>query len=113
MTRLCAILKARGDVMKIVLDDRRPFPNRKDWNCVRTYDECAFMIRNFHTISFISLDYDLGGKETGYTLLEYMVECGNHVKHINIHSDHSVGVPKMTEFVRKHFPDTELTFNPL
>ena len=101
------------DGMKIILDDRRAMPENGPYNCVRTYEDCAFMIRNFHTISFISLDYDLGGKETGYNILEYMVECGNTVKHINIHSDHSIGVPKMRKFVEEHFPDTELTFNPL
>ena len=67
----------------------------------------------FHVISFISLDYDLSGRETGYDVLKYMVEHGNHVKHINIHSDHSIGVPKMEAYVREHFPNAELTFNPL
>ena len=99
--------------MKIILDDRRPFPENKTYNCVRTYEECTLLIRVFHTISFISLDYDLGGKETGFDILAYMVECGNEVKHINIHSDHSIGVPNMREFVEKNFPNTELTFNRL
>lgn len=63
--------------------------------------------------NFISLDYDLAGKETGYDVLKYMVEQGNHVKHINIHSDHSIGVPKMEAYVKEHFPNAELTFNPL
>lgn len=99
--------------MKIILDDRRPFPENKTYNCVRTYEECTLLIRIFHTISFISLDYDLGGKETGLDVLAYMVECGNEVKHINIHSDHSIGVPKMREFAEKNFPNAELTFNRL
>lgn len=99
--------------MKIILDDRRPMPEDGPYNCVRTYEDCTFLIRNFHTISFISLDYDLGGKETGYDVLMYMLEHGNNVKHINIHSDHSVGVPKMREYVEKNFPNTSLTFNPL
>ena len=46
--------------MKIILDDRRPFPKSDAYNCVRTYDECAMFLRNFRTISYISLDYDLG-----------------------------------------------------
>ena len=99
--------------MKIILDDRRKFFVNKTYNCVRTYEECSFLIRNFHKISFISLDYDLGEKETGLDVLAYMVECGNEVKHINIHSDHSVGVPQMREFAEKNFPNTELTFNRL
>lgn len=99
--------------MKIILDDRRPMPEDGPYNCVRTYEDCIFLVRNFKTISFISLDYDLAGKETGYDVLVYMLENGNTVKHINIHSDHSLGVPKMREFVKKNFPNTSLTFNPL
>ena len=100
--------------MKIILDDRRPLPeDSAEYNCLRTYEECAFLLRNIHTIRYISLDYDLGEGETGLSVLKYMVECGNEVKHINIHSDHSIGVPKMREFVEKNFPNTELTFNRL
>ena len=98
--------------MKIILDDRRSFPDGP-YNCVRTYEECVEMIRLFRKISFISLDYDLGSGKTGYDVLVYMVENDIEIKHINIHSDHSVGVPKMQEYTRKHFPNTELTFNPL
>lgn len=99
--------------MKIILDDRRAMPEKGPYNCVRTFEECAFLIRNIHVISFISLDYDLGAEKTGYDVLLYMTECGNEVKHINIHSDHSEGVPKMTKYVEEHFPNTELTFNSL
>ena len=99
--------------MKIILDDRRLMPEKGPYNCVRTYEDCIFLVRNFHTISFISLDYDLTGKETGFDVLVYMVENGNDVKHINIHSDHSIGVPKMRTYIEKHFPSTSLTFNPL
>ena len=55
----------------------------------------------------------LGEGKTGYDVLVYMAENDIEVKHINIHSDHSVGVPKMWEYVQKHFPDVSLTFNPL
>ena len=100
--------------MKIILDDRRPLPeNSTEYNCLRTYEECAFLLRNIHTIRYISLDYDLGEGETGLSVLKYMVECGNEVKHINIHSTHSTGVAKMKAYAEEHFPNTELTFNRL
>ena len=99
--------------MKIILDDRRPIPEKGPYNCVRTYEDCIFLVRNFHTINFISLDYNLAGKETGYDVLAYMVENRNDVKHINIHSDYSIGVPKMRKYIEEHFPNTSLTFNPL
>lgn len=98
--------------MKIILDDQRPFPDGP-YNCVRTYEDCVEMIRLFRKISFISLDYDLGGGKTGYDVLVYMTENSIEVDHINIHSDHSIGVPKMREYVWKYFPGTSLTFNPL
>lgn len=98
--------------MKIILDDQRSFPEGP-YNCVRTYEDCVEMIHLFRKISFISLDYYLGGGKTGYDVLVYMAENDIEVKHINIHSDHSVGVPKMQEYAWKHFPNTELTFNPL
>ena len=100
--------------MIIILDDRRPLPESSlEYNCLRTYEECTFLLRNIHTLRYISLDYDLGVGETGLSVLLYMVECGNDVKHINIHSTHPTGVPKMQEYAETHFPNTELTFNRL
>lgn len=98
--------------MKIILDDRRPFPDGP-YNCVRTFEECIELIRLFRNIDFISLDYDLGGGETGYDVLVYMKENEIEVKHINIHSDHSLGVPRMREYVWEHFPSVSLTFNAI
>ncbi len=98
--------------MHIILDDQRPFPNGP-YNCVRTYEECVEMLRLFRSIDFISLDYDLGGGETGYDVLVYMKENNIEVKQINIHSDHSVGVPKMRDYVWDNFPDVSLTCNAL
>ena len=99
--------------MKIILDDRRYVPSNSPYNVVRNYEDCVEMIRLFRKISFISLDYDLGEGKTGYDVLVYMAEKGIEVKHINIHSDHSVGVPKMREYAWKYFPSVSLTFNPL
>lgn len=102
-----------GELMKIILDDRRYVLSNSPYNVVRNYEDCVEMIRLFRKISFISLDYDLGVGKTGYDVLVYMKENEIEVKHINIHSDHSIGVPKMQEYAWKHFPNTSLTFNPL
>lgn len=99
--------------MRIILDDRRPFPDPNRYNCFRTYEECTECIRIFRHISFISLDYDLGGEKTGLDVLEYMAACDCEVKHINIHSDHSVGVSLMRDFAQQHFPDALLTTNAI
>lgn len=99
--------------MKIVLDDRRNIPDNSPYNLVRTYEECVEMIRLFRKIGFISLDYNLGTVKTGYDVLVYMKENNIEVKHINIHSNHILGVPKMQEYAWKNFPGVEVTFNPL
>lgn len=99
--------------MKIVLDDRREIPANSPYNLVRTYEECVEMIRLFRKISFISLDYNLGTVKTGLDVLIYMKENNIEVKHINIHSNHILGVPKMREYAWKHFPNASITFNPL
>ena len=99
--------------MKIVLDDRRTIPDSSPYNLVRTYDECVEMIRLFRKISFISLDYNLGTVKIGYDVLVYMFENNIEVQHINIHSNHIVGIPKMQAYAWKHFPDVPVTCNPL
>lgn len=98
--------------MKLVLDDRREMPEDK-YRCVRTYEDCVYYLKIFKKIEFISLDYDLGTEKCGYDVLVFMRENENEVEHINIHSDHIIGVPKMREYVEEHFPNTRLTFNRL
>ena len=98
--------------MKIILDDQRSFPDGP-YNCVRTYAECVELIRLFRKISFISLDYNLGTVKTGFDVLVFMAENDSEVKHINIHSNHLLGVPKMRDYAWEHFPNTSVTFNPI
>ena len=95
--------------MKIILEDKK----YNFYGCALTYDAGIELLRLFRSSSYLSLDYDLGGEETGYDILVYMAENGIRTDHINIHSDLSVGVPRMREFVCEHFPNTTLTFNSL
>lgn len=96
--------------MKIILDDKRPMPEGP-YNCVRTYEECVELLSLFKRVNFLSLDYDLGSDKTGYDVLVFMREHSIEAEHINIHSDHTVGVPRMREFVQQNFPCAVLTFN--
>ena len=98
--------------MKIILDDRRTFPDGP-YNCARTYEDCIHLLRIFRKASFLSLDYDLGSEKTGLDVLIYMHENGITAERINIHSDHSEGVPRMRKYAEDHFPDAILSFNPL
>ena len=99
--------------MKIILDDRRYVPDSSPYNVVRTYADCVELLRLFRKVSYISLDYNLGSVKTGYDVLVYMKENDIQVKHINIHSNHILGVPKMQAYAWEHFPGVEITFNPL
>lgn len=99
--------------MKIILDDRRYVPGNSPYNVVRNYEDCVEMIRLFRKISYISLDYNLGTVKTGYDVLVYMKENNIEVKHINIHSNHILGVPKMQNYAWEQFPGVEITCNPL
>ena len=99
--------------MKIILDDQRYVPADSPYNLVRTYADCVELLRLFRKISYISLDYNLGSVKTGYDVLVYMKENDIQVKHINIHSNHILGVPKMQAYVWANFPGVEITFNPL
>lgn len=96
--------------MKIILDDKRPMPEGP-YNCVRTYEDCVELLSLFKRVSFLSLDYDLGSDKTGLDVLVYMKDNSIDANHINIHSDHTIGVPRMREFVQQNFPCSALTFN--
>ena len=96
--------------MKIILDDKRPMPEGP-YNCVRTYEDCIELIDLFKRVSFLSLDYDLGSDKTGYDVLVYMKEHSIEAEHMIIHSDLSIGVPRMREFIQQNFPRSALTFN--
>lgn len=101
------------DSVGIILDDWRPFPEDSIYYCVRAYADCICLLRLFHSISFISLDYDLEEDETGLDVLKFILENGNDVKHINIHSAHPIGILQMQEFAETYFPNSKLTFNPM
>lgn len=99
--------------MRIILDDKRNFPDR-EYNCCRSYDDCIALIDIFkNDIQFISLDYDLDEDNTGYDVLVYMKENNIFSDHINIHSSHELGVPKMKKYADYNFKDSVITINKL
>lgn len=98
---------------KIILDDRREFPENGGYTCVRTYKDCVLLLSVFKKVDFISLDYNLSEEKTGLDVLVYMRENKIEAEHINIHSNHVIGVPQMKEYAEKHFPNAKLTTNSL
>ena len=99
--------------MKIILDDTRNLP-KSGYNCCRSYDDCIALIDILRNdIDFISLDYSLAEENTGYDVLVYMKENNISPNHINIHSDHELGVPKMKKYAEYNFKNSIITINPL
>jgi hypothetical protein len=100
--------------MKIFLDDRRKIDKKYNYNVANDYEECILFLDVFkNDIELISLDYDLSNTcdNTGYDVLVYMAENKIYPKQINIHSDHSIGVPRMKEYAKMNFPGTNITTN--
>ena len=107
------MLKNKERILKIIIDDNRTFP-LSIYNCVRTYEDCIFLIECFKKISFISLDYDLGSNNNGLDILKYLERNNIFPPHINIHSNHENGKVKMIKFIKEKFPlETVLTQNEL
>lgn len=101
--------------MKIFLDDTREPPSEL-FSCVSTYEECIVLLDIFaNNIELIDLDYNLGRDSTfsGLDVLVYMKEHGIQPPHINIHSSHERGEPKMVEYAEKYFPNSIVTDNKI
>ena len=101
--------------MKIFLDDSRSFENiiKKGYTCVRTYDECIGLLKNYQYIEVIDLDYELESEETGLDVLKYMKENMIISKEIIIHSTHAGGVREMIDYIEEHFDGVKYRYCPL
>lgn len=82
--------------MKIWLDDIRPAP--AGWVWAKTFDKCVFLLSN-NKVEEISLDHDLGTKESGYDILclmeTWVINRNYNPPKINIHSANPVGRARM------------------
>ena len=82
-------------------DQRTPTPNA---NFVAKSYNAAIMYLSIMEFDVVDLDYSLNDPNgNGYDLLVYMYEHGIKPGKIVVHSDHSVGRPKMLAFIREHF----------
>ncbi|WP_295154113.1 cyclic-phosphate processing receiver domain-containing protein [uncultured Ruminococcus sp.] len=95
--------------LKLYVDDKRDFP--KGFECVRTYEDCLLYFSIFNDFDFVDLDYNLGEEKTGLDILIWMKENGKKPKHINIHSNHIVGMRLMKKYADENFKDSSVTMN--
>lgn len=97
--------------MKLFVDDTREFPSA-GYECTRN-SRMAILLLSIMKFEFITLDYNLGGGDTGMEILVWMKENDVFVDHINIHSNHIFGREKMKKFCEENFPTSKLTMNTL
>ena len=98
--------------MKIFLDDTRSIGDEYGYCAVSTYQDFIMLVNAFgHKVEVVSLDYHLGEASEGNGLdaLMYLHERGIYPNHINIHSSHVFGAPKMVDYAEKHFPKSTIT----
>lgn len=97
--------------MRLFLDDTREFP-KWGYECCRD-SKTAIILLSIMEFEFITLDYSLGGSDTGMEVLVWMSENNKYVPRINIHSNLIFGREKMREFCKKNFPNSTVTMNTL
>ncbi len=97
--------------MRLFLDDTREFP-KVGYECCRD-SKTAILLLSIIDFEFITLDYSLGGGDTGLDVLVWMKENSKYVPHINIHSNHIIGRERMREYCEKHFKNSKITMNML
>ena len=86
--------------MYMYVDDVRTAPPYSD--VIAKDYASAIRILKLLPIEILDLDYAMGPGGNGLQILEYMVANGIKVKKIKVHSDHSIGRPKMIEYINDH-----------
>lgn len=93
--------------MFLYLDDIRE-PIHNNFYVVRNYQDCVDFLKN-NTVSFLSLDHDLGEDKSGYDIAKFLVQEGIEVEKINIHSANPVGRDNIVQLIGRYFPNTKIT----
>lgn len=83
--------------MKIWHDDVRHPPSGWKW---LTNNRATKSFLRRYDVEAISLDHDLGGKETGLDLVEWMVEHNHLPESIHIHSWNAPGAKRMADTLK-------------
>lgn len=94
--------------MKLFLDDTRNVP--EGYILVRTYKEMIKLLESTkpEDIEEISLDHDLGSKESGYDICKWIVANNYWPKTISLHSANIVGVGNMIQLLNHYKPSTTI-----
>jgi len=94
-------------MINIFMDDMRPSP--EGFILVKNASECRLVTR-YNKIKTMSLDHDLGEKETGYDFCKWLVEVGIedpsiYPEEIYLHTANGVGRDNMYQLLMRYKPN--------
>lgn len=94
--------------LNLYLDDWRQQPT--GFILAKTYEECILLIQEFD-INVLSLDYHLGGLETGYDVARFIVDSGRWPNQIFFHTSDRAAQQRMYDLLSQHAPPKTLVSN--
>jgi len=89
-------------VTKLFVDDVRE-PWSDSWVVARNADDAIDLIcKNTSTLKQLSIDHDLGGKLTGYDILNVLCDMINHgyIEKLNLIIIHTMNVPALKKMMQ-------------
>lgn len=85
--------------MKLWVDDERPAPDNS-WTVARTSNDAISKLTLMGLtlqVDDISLDHDLGGDDTGFRVLDYLIEYDNWPDVLTIHTSNPPARKRMLQ----------------
>jgi hypothetical protein len=89
-------------VINVFLDDLRKCP--EGFVLTRDVDECILLLQECE-VAVLSLDYHLGGNETGFDVAKWIVGNKKWPKEIFLHTSDPVGREQMYHLLKSHAPE--------
>lgn len=100
--------------MKLWVDDERPAPDGEDWLSVRSsqraietikrWDEARATHQGVTRLEEVSLDHDLGGEDTGFKVLDWMIEHNIWPEVLTIHTSNPPARKRMLQAANVEAP---------
>lgn len=68
------------------MDDERPKPDEGDWVVCTTSTSAIVLLNEYRDWEEVSLDHDLGGDDTGFKVLDFIIEAKAWPRTLSIHT---------------------------
>ncbi|MVP00404.1 cyclic-phosphate processing receiver domain-containing protein [Paenibacillus lutrae] len=90
-------------MIHVFLDDQRRCP--AGFTLARTIAECKLLLEECE-VDILSLDYDLGGEESGWDLVAWMIAARRYPGSIYLHTSSMEGRSRMYQALYASKPET-------